>query len=142
MIRAVLDTNLIVSAFFWGGLPLEALKQARTKKFQLVSSEELINELRVVISRTKFEARIQRLNTTVELLIEQGYRVLAEIVDPAEIDLIVTADPADNKLIACAVGGQVDYLVSGDSHLLNLANYRAIEICTVSYFLQKITKDA
>jgi putative PIN family toxin of toxin-antitoxin system len=142
VIRAVLDTNLIVSAFFWGGLPLEALKQARMRKFQLVTSEELISELRVVISRTKFEARIKELNTTVELLIEQGYRVLAETVEPAEINLIVTADPDDNKLIACAVSGNANYLVSGDSHLLNLAQYQSIEICTVSYFLEKIAKDA
>lgn len=138
MIRAVLDTNLIVPAFFWGGLPLEALRQARLKKFQLVASEALIDELQIVISRPKFDARIKELNTTVELLIEDGYRVLAEIVEPAQINMIVTADPSDNKLLACAIGGRANYLLSGDAHLLNLTSYTGIEICTIHYFLQKI----
>ena len=138
MIRAVFDTNLLVSAFFWGGLPLEALKKARLKYFQLIISQDLIDELQVVISRSKFATRIKELNTSVEALIENGYRLIAEIVEPAEISLIVTSDPDDNKLIACAIGGKANYLVSGDAHLLNLAHYRGIEICTIHYFLHTI----
>lgn len=138
MIRAVFDTNLLVSAFFWGGLPLEALKKARQKHFQLITSEDLIDELRIVISRSKFAPRIKELNTSVEALIEYGYRLITEIVEPAEIGLIVTSDPDDNKLIACAIGGKANHIVSGDAHLLNLAYYQGVEICTIHYFLYTI----
>ena len=49
MIRAVIDTNIVVSAFFWGGLPRAALDAARAKRFRMITTEALIDELKVAI---------------------------------------------------------------------------------------------
>lgn len=62
MIRAVLDTNIIVSAFFWGGLPREALNAAREKRYRILCTEELLAELKDVISRPKFAQRLEKID--------------------------------------------------------------------------------
>jgi len=48
---------------------------------------------------------------------------------------VIEQDPDDNRILECAVEGNVNYIVSGDRHLLNLGRYRGIEIITISEFL-------
>jgi putative PIN family toxin of toxin-antitoxin system len=138
LIRAVCDTNLIVSAFLWGGLPRALLDAARAKRFQLIASEALIDELADVLSRPKFTKEFARLAVTSDELIEHGYRVLLEIVEPAVIEPVIPDDPDDDLLVACAVGGKADYIVSGDHHLLNMGAYQNIRIKTVKEFVETI----
>lgn len=55
-------------------------------------------------------------------------RYFAEFVDPAEDITAVEADPDDDKFLEAAVAGNVDYIVSGDQHLLDLGSFRGIDI--------------
>ena len=48
---------------------------------------------------------------------------------------IIDADPGDNKVLECAISANVEFIISGDKHLLNLKNYREIEIVTPEDFL-------
>jgi putative PIN family toxin of toxin-antitoxin system len=50
----------------------------------------------------------------------------------------LSLDPDDNKLIDCAISGNADYIVSGDSHLLVLKSILNTEVITPSVFLRKI----
>jgi putative PIN family toxin of toxin-antitoxin system len=138
VIRTVCDTNIIVSALFWGGLPRMILDAARAKRCQLIATEELIAELADVLSRAKFIEEFERLGTTPDSLIEDGYRVLVEVVQPAEIEPVVLDDPDDDLLIFCALGGKADYILSGDHHLLDLGTYQNIKIMTIREFLETI----
>ncbi|MBZ0293624.1 MAG: putative toxin-antitoxin system toxin component, PIN family [Anaerolineae bacterium] len=140
MIRAVIDTNIIVSAFFWGGLPRAALNAARAKRFQMITSEHLIDELKDVISRPKFASRLMLIGETVDSLLESDYRSLVEVVEPAKIEPVITSDIDDDALIACAIGGAADYIISGDHHLLELKQYLSIKMWTVNQFLEEISK--
>ena len=137
MIRAVLDTNIIVSGFFWGGNPRAVLNAARYNQFRMITSEVLIEELYDVISRPKFADRLQQINETPESLLESGYRALVEIVEPATIEPVILDDPDDDALIACAIGGGADYIVSGDHHLLDLREYLNIKIWDANRFLRE-----
>ena len=54
---------------------------------------------------------------------------------PLQVDAI-PADPADNMVLACAVEGHANYIVSGDTHLLSLREYAGIPIITARAFLE------
>jgi predicted nucleic acid-binding protein len=64
-VRAVADTNTVVSAFLWGGRPAELLAAAREQRLSLFTSAPLIAELEDVLGRDKFAARITRVGSTV-----------------------------------------------------------------------------
>ena len=53
-------------------------------------------------------------------------------------NLIVRQDASDDKFLDCAVAGEVDYIVTGDNHLLNLEQYSGIPIITPKQFLTNL----
>lgn len=65
MTRTVADTNIVVSAFLWGGTPREILEAARWEAISLFTSAALIAELEEVLSREKFATRITRAGSSV-----------------------------------------------------------------------------
>ena len=50
---------------------------------------------------------------------------------------VIVADPTDNIFLECAIDGRADYIISGDSHLLNLGEYTGIQILKPKEFLIK-----
>jgi uncharacterized protein len=98
----------------------------------------LLDEFTRVITRTKFQARIERAGQTVMALLA-AYRDLTEEVVSANITPTIIADAADDAVLAAALGGYADFIVSGDAHLLNLGRFHHIRIVTVHYALTVIT---
>jgi putative PIN family toxin of toxin-antitoxin system len=125
--RVVADTNTVVSGLFWHGPPRQLLDAARAGIITLVTSAPLLNELARVLARPKFAQRIDRAGLSVEEIVDT-YGTLAEQVTPADIPPTVTADPDDDAVLATAVGGQADLIVSGDADLLGLGSFREIRI--------------
>jgi putative PIN family toxin of toxin-antitoxin system len=120
--RVVLDTNTMISAFLWGGIPwLVYFAAYRQQKYTIVVSEALISELRRVLSRSKFGDRLKSLNTTVESVMAD-YAQAAETVTPADIPPDAVRAPKDVAVLACAVGGRANVIVSGDRDLLDLGS--------------------
>ena len=64
----------------------------------------------------------------------------SQIIDPKNKLEIVKEDPDDDKIIECAVEGNVDYLISGDNHLLKLKQYENIKIVNTTEFLKVLAK--
>lgn len=135
--RIVVDTNILVSGFLWGGVPLRVLELARSKSISIISSEPLIAEFTLVIFRDKFTERFQQIGRTPDEFLAD-YRNLVEIVQPAEIEPVVLNDPPDDAVLACALGGNAEYIISGNRHLLNLNSYHSIPIMTATNFLELI----
>ena len=79
--RAVIDTNVLVSALLWGGTPRALLEQARNGTVTLISSPALLAELARVLDRPKFEVILQRSNTSRLQTLAQ-VRQLAEVIAP------------------------------------------------------------
>lgn len=138
MIRAVLDTNIIVSGLLWRGFPGKALNAARAGRFRSLTSERLITELEDVLSRPKFVRDLSHIGETVESFLENDYRLLAQVIETPQVLRVVASDPDDDAVIACATAGKADYIVSGDRHLLSLGHYQAIEIIPVAQFVTDI----
>lgn len=136
--KAVLDTNVIISGLLNSeGSPARVVNQWINGSIKVTTSPALIEEVLDVITRPKFKP-LGSLDERCELikkLFEQ-----AEIVNPSEKLRIIVDDEADNRVLECAVACDTDYVVSGDSHLLNLKNYRGIQILSPYKFI-KIRKE-
>lgn len=129
--RLVLDTNTAVSGLLWDGAPSRLIQAAETGKVDIVSSVALLTELRGVLSRDKFARRLaQRGFTPARVFID--YVALVTIVMPALITPTIAPDPADDAVLAAAVGASADLIVSGDAHLLDLKSFQGIDIVTAA----------
>ena len=134
--KVVPDTNVLISALFWRGNPYRILRLAIEGKIKLVISEEIIGEVREVLMREeKFELTEEEIETYCTLL-----RYHAELVNPSKTLRVITKDPDDNKFLECAVEGKADCIVSGDSHLLELEEYKGIKILTPAELI-KLTSE-
>ena len=129
MIRVVLDTNTLVSAVGWKhSKPRIILEACLSGKFQLVESAGLLKEFVAVMERPKFGfIPEERKKELVARLINY-----CEIIEPKKKLNIIKSDPADNKLLECALEGKAQYIISGDNHLLRLKVFMGIKIVMVS----------
>ncbi len=137
MIRAVADTNIVVSAFLWGGTPRRILDAARRGTLMLFTSAALIAELEDVLSREKFAKRITDVGSSVTDMLGD-YLALAQLVRPAAHSAIVR-DPDDDQVIACALAAEAKVIVSGDLDLLALGSYQSIDILSAAQMLRRLS---
>jgi len=130
-VEAVLDTNVLVSAALSDGKPFEILSLAEDGEYISVTSPAIIGELRDVLKR-------DRLPFSDDQVDELAAKVLSisRVIDPETTVEVVEDDPDDDKILECALAGDVDYVVSGDSHLLDLEQHQGIEILSPDEFLR------
>jgi len=128
--RVVLDTNVLISALFWGGRPRRVVDLAAAGRFQAVTSLELVAELEDVLAED-FEAPQERIELILRDILSH-----AELVGPTDDPGIAVRDPADVKVIACALAGRADCIVTGDADLLTLGEIRGVRVLTVAAFLE------
>jgi putative PIN family toxin of toxin-antitoxin system len=121
-VRAVLDTNTVVSGFLWGGNPGRLLDFARAGKIRVYTTAELIAELEDVLNRPKLSRQVQAKGGNPQIVIAK-WAEMTEVVTSARGVSVVDADPDDNAVIACAVAALADLVISGDKHLLDLKQY-------------------
>ena len=124
MTRVVLDTNIFISAILGGSLKI-IVDEWKAGKCTLVVSEAIAFEYLDVINRPKFKIQSDEIVSITDYLLRS-----AEFVTPEEKVLAVSADPGDNKFLEAALAGKVDFIVSGDKHLLDLKEFRSIPIIT------------
>lgn len=126
-VRAVADTNTVVSGFLWKGAPRALLAAAKAGTIVLYTSDALLAELADVLARAKFAERVAASGLSIDNLIER-YALLASRVAPAEVSPAVLADPDDDAVIACAIAARADLIISGDKRVRNLKHYQHIQI--------------
>ena len=130
MIRIVLDTNVIVSALVFGGLPRAVLELAEAEQCEFFYSEPIQTEVRRVLTE-KFDWPPAMLHQVLPVLWSTGKLVFPRIKVHA-----VRVDPDDDRILECAVAAKADFLVSGDRHLLALHTYKSISIVSPRQFLE------
>ena len=131
MIRAVLDTNIIISSVFWKGNPHEVVRRGILGEYQLVASAELLDEVADKL-RVKFKFPEESIQELVDILLTH-----CQIVEPTS-KFDVVRDKSDNKVIECAFDGKANYVVTGDPDLLDLKEFKSTKIITAKEFLEKI----
>jgi hypothetical protein len=134
VIRAVLDTNLLISYLLTHRPPIATLIDHHLARddIVLVTAPELLAELDRVLTYPK----LQRYYTDEERArLVALVMALGEVVDLPETIPRICRDPDDDRLIACAVVGEADVIVSGDDDLLALERVGGIPILTAAQFL-------
>lgn len=125
--RLILDTNVLLSVLLSPlGVPAKLLEAWERNLFTLVASDALITELRTVVARPFFQARLRP--SAVELLIAglQDFSFFCLDVPSGP----VAPDPKDSYLLALAEISQADFLVTGDKELLSLKRHQSTKIIT------------
>jgi len=137
-VRIVLDTNTIVSGVIRAGSPPRQLVDAaKAGVFELVTSQTLLTELLDVLGRKKFAARLQDAGRTPQGIVDD-LRRLALVVSPPAVPRVVPNDPDDDHVLACALAGSADLVVSGDRHLLSLGSHQGISIVNAAEAVRRV----
>lgn len=137
----VLDTNVLVSALLSSGVPRKLLDAAINGDFQLCISRVLLAEFEAVLARPKFAARLQQGCLSLDLIV-RDLEAIAFVVAPAEVRRMVRDDPADDYVIATALAGGADLIVTGDRrHLLPLKAVEGIPIVTAAEAVARLEVD-
>lgn len=129
--RLVLDTNVLVSAFLWGGIPSRLIELAGEIEIDLYTSRVLLAELSEVLHRRKFTKPIQATGFTAAEIVKH-YQRLAHRVTVRQLTQQISRDADDDQVLACALAAKADFIVSGDKDLLTLKVFQEIPIVTAA----------
>ncbi len=131
MVKVVIDTNILVSATVFGGVPDKILDLAREGEFELLISPSIIEEFARIL-KEKFDFTPEKV---VEALLE--IRTISTLINPKHKLNVIEEDEPDNRILECAMEGEADYLVTGDTkHLQPLKEYQGIKILSPINFLR------
>jgi putative PIN family toxin of toxin-antitoxin system len=131
--KIVLDANTFISSFFWGGNPRLVLQRAISKIDELYITKEILGEIEVVMGRPKFHTE----KVDIEYFISSIEEISNKVI-PTKRVKNGSRDKTDNKYIECGIAGGVDYIISGDVHLLEMKKYKKIDIVSASEYLEII----
>jgi putative PIN family toxin of toxin-antitoxin system len=137
VIRAVLDTNVVISALLFSGPPSQLVAAWQSNSIRLIVSAPILEEYIRVLAYPKFKL------TSVEIraLIEEELLPFVETVKVTPSAIVpVPRDSDDAKFITCATTASVRWLVSGDQDLLALHRVKSVEIISVTEFLQRLNR--
>lgn len=138
--RIVVDTNIFISATFWGGPPRDVIELVRDNKVTLLTLTEITAKLNRVLNYPKFAKLFKAVRRTPQDILNE-YLQLTEEVTPDFVPLGVIRDTKDNMILAAAVGGSASCLVTGDKDLLDLRQYKQVTILTASQFIELLTNN-
>ncbi len=128
-VTLVLDTNVVVAALLWEGVPRELLQALAADPFvTLASSPQLLAELVRVLAKPQLSHRLRHSNLDADGLMAR-YARLVTIVQPQSVPRVVGGDADDDHVLALAVAAKAAFIVSGDrAHLLPMGRHAGIAI--------------
>ena len=133
--KVVIDTNVLVSALLFKGVPGELIECWKQRHIIPLTSRDIIDEFIRVLSYPKFQLTEGEIN----FLLHQEILPWFKIVTVKIRTPYVADDPDDDKFIWCALAGRVECIISGDEHLLNL-DPSPVPVLSPSQFLSKLGK--
>ena len=138
-IRATIDANVVASGVAGTASrltpPMLILDAWRLERFVMVFSEHLVGEVATTLTKRYFRTRVPE--DRVGLFLAE-LRAGSLMLDPTPYYQPITRDPADNLVLATALAGSADYLVTGDAELLALVRHETVSIVTAAQFVQAL----
>ena len=125
--KVVIDTNIYISAIFWGGKPREIVELGRSGRIWVFTSSEIEKEIE---EKLRFKFKLNADEATQVLLDFSTFTVPVKITKKIKT---VADDPDDDKFIECAVACNAGFIVSGDKHLLDPVSYTHLTLPTTPY---------
>jgi len=129
----VLDTNVLVSALFWGGVEATVVGLVEVGMVEGYTCQAIIDELTRVLRYPRFGLTEEEVED-----VRNYYITILVVVNPDVRVDIVEDDPDDNKVLENAFEVNARFIVTGDRHLLKLGEYRGVKILQAAEFLQAL----
>ena len=133
MVRAVIDTNVLVSALIHDGKPRKLIFELLNRHTAILS-RQMLAELADVAGRDKFQVTDSQVERFLSIMVK-----MAKIVLDNALFKEVASDPDDDVVLNVAYRGKADYIVTGDKHLLTLNDFKKTKIVTVNQMLEILT---
>jgi len=129
--KVVLDTNVYVSAFGWGGKPDDCFQLVIDGEVQNHISPKLLDEVSDVLEYPKFDFSEDEVARAVRIIV-----LVSKVVEPRE-EVDVLSDEFDNAVLECALAADADYVVTGDSDILELGDFGDSGTVTPAKFVNR-----
>lgn len=131
--RAVLDTNVVMSAIFFGGVPFDVLNAWHNGEFELVVSEAVMAGYQEIADRMKAKFPSIKPKSWMRYIEDH-----ATVVSAVPLVTQVCEDADDDVFLACAVAANAKIVCSGDKHLLACNGWNGIEVLTPRLFCRRL----
>lgn len=138
IMRVVLDTNVLISAFLWQKNLKPIYQAIRQKKIVPCFNQATWQELKRVLAYKKFAKQLAKTNIAEEEIAKLLTSRAHFSISHSEIN-IIQDDPSDNNQLACAESAQASFIVSGDKHLLRIKKFEETPIVSPKEFLGILT---
>lgn len=135
--RLVVDTNVLVSAFLWEGVPGRLIELAGEQEIQLFTSRALLDELAATLGKKKLIKPIAKTGLTTDQML-RNYRRIVTLVTVRQLAQQVSRDADDDAVLACALAARADLIVSGDDDLLTLKQFQGIGIVSAKAAVTRV----
>jgi putative PIN family toxin of toxin-antitoxin system len=135
--RWVLDTNILVSALIWRGMPRRLLEEGFAAGVRFHGSLALLAELREVLWYPKL-LEIERQRGLDPAALFDAARAILRVSESPPLPAPVCRDPDDDAVLACALAAKAGLIVSGDKDLLALGHFQRIPIVTAAQALARL----
>lgn len=130
--KVVIDTNVVVSALFFGGKPRNLIELLVNKELDAYVTQDIIEEYKDTV------AYLQNKYGDKQTGVPLAHIISACKLIKKKTDLKICRDPDDDKFISCAIDAECLYIISGDKDLLTIKQYKGIQIMTVSEFFHAL----
>jgi len=131
--KIVIDANVFVSSFFWGGNPRVVFDRVINGFDELFITDEILNEISDVMLRDKFDLENSKVEEYIKIIEKYAFKIYHD--DNVEN---VSRDIDDNKILKCGLEGNVDFIITGDKDLLVLNEYKNIKIINPKEYLDDL----
>ncbi|MBU1322875.1 putative toxin-antitoxin system toxin component, PIN family [Patescibacteria group bacterium] len=128
--RVVIDTNVLISGFYWSGTPKQIVSLWLKGKFKLYVSPGTAAELISLLIR--FGVPQTKIRNIKKILVTHSIKVIPQQ------KVFLCRDPKDNKFLELCLSAPADYLITGDKDLLVLKKFGSTQIVTPKQFLAKL----
>jgi putative PIN family toxin of toxin-antitoxin system len=128
--KIVVDSNIFISSFFWGGNPRKIMERIINGNDELFVCKEILQEVALVMARPKFNVNGEYIARFIRSIEEvANHVVLTGIVQQ------VCRDSKDDKILECGLLANADYIITGDADLLILGEFQGIKIVTANQYI-------
>ncbi len=133
MMKACIDTNVWISGILFSGKPAEVVTAAFNRKFQVVLSQVILDELERNLEK-KFKFSQKNTKKLINRILQ-----IADLYEPSGTVRVIPNFHSDNLVLETALLGRAKYLVTGDKeHLLPLKLFKHAKIVNAANFLEEI----
>ena len=134
--KVTVDTNFLISATQWDySVAHKLLKKFILSDAKIFITQDILDETAEVLERD-FEYSKNEAKNIIEKIL-----LFAKLIEPKQKVEIIKDDPDDNKVIECAIEPSSHYIVTYDGHLLELKDYKGINIMKPEEILKALFKN-